>query len=53
MRGADLIGAEMHDSRLTQRRAESVKLTLAKVTQLEPVGLGKTKCLPCPHLISI
>ena len=31
MRGANLIRAEVNDSRLTQRRAEGVKLALPKV----------------------
>jgi len=43
MSSADLVRAEVHDSRLTQRPAEGVKLTLAHVTQLEPVGFGQTK----------
>ena len=30
-----------------------IKLTLSHVTQLEPIGLGKAKRIPCPHLVGI
>ncbi len=43
------VRAEVHDSRLTQRPAEGVKLTLAHVTQLEPVGFGQASA-PDRHL---
>src|SRR6266852_5532120 len=53
MRRPDFIRAEAHNSRLTQRRSEGVKLTLPHVTQLEPICLRKAKRVPCPHLVGI
>jgi hypothetical protein len=37
--GGDLLGAEMHHSGSTERRAERVELPLFHIAQLEPVGL--------------
>src|SRR5712692_2173889 len=53
MRAPNFVRAEAHNSRLTQRRTEGVKLTLPHIAQLEPIGLGKAKRVPCPHLVGI
>jgi hypothetical protein len=53
MGGADLIRTEAHDSRLTERRAEGIELALPHIAQLEPVGLGKPKGVPCSRLIGV
>src|SRR5712692_763118 len=53
MRAPNFVRAEAHNSRLTQRRSEGVKLTLPHVTQLEPIGLGQAKRVPGPHLVGI
>ena len=43
----------MQNSRLAERRPKGVKLALTYVAQLEPIGLGKAKRVPCPHLVGI
>jgi hypothetical protein len=43
----------MHHSRLTQRRAEGVELTLPHIAQLEPVGFGQAKRVSRPRLVGI
>jgi hypothetical protein len=53
MRGADLVRAQMHDTGLHEGGTKGIKLTLSQITQLDPIGLGKTKRVPCPHLIGI
>jgi hypothetical protein len=53
MRRANLVRAEMDDARLTQCRAEGIKLALPKVAELDPVSLGEAERVPCPRLIGI
>jgi len=53
MRGTDLLRAEVHYSRLTQRRPKGVELALARIAQFEPVGFGEAERVPCPRLVGV
>jgi hypothetical protein len=53
MSGANLARAEVHDSRLSQRRAEGVKLSLPEIAELDSVGFGEADPVSRPGLIGI
>src|SRR5258708_33421988 len=53
MGGANPVRAKTHHPRPTERRTESVELTLVQITQLEPVSLREAKRVSRSRLVGI
>ena len=49
----DLVRADVHHSRISQRRTEGVKLALPEIAELNSVGFGEPERVSRPDLIGI